>query len=153
MVQLCVGVLHAMTCSVLRNLNSLTVMVLLLSYLMHVSSHSINLTTWFRHNSLLQTSYDILLWDDYDLIVMRMTWTWWLLTIETPLKRPLFLNRLLHIREVPGSMLGPGDRLLWLRFSVDFLSPSRLMPGYYLKIRPRSLPTRSFVIHHHSHFL
>jgi hypothetical protein len=39
------------------------------------------------------------------------------------------LTLLLCIGEVPGSNLGPGDRLSWLRFFVVFLSPSRRMSG------------------------
>jgi hypothetical protein len=53
------------------------------------------------------------------------------------------------IREVAGSILGTGDRLL-IEFFVVFLSPSTWIAGYYLKIRPRPLPTKSFPIHCHS---
>jgi hypothetical protein len=42
----------------------------------------------------------------------------------------------------------PGDRLSWLRPFAVFLSPSRKMPGKYLKIRPWPLPSKSFPIHH-----
>jgi membrane-associated phospholipid phosphatase len=48
---------------------------------------------------------------------------------------------LLHrIREVPGSNLTEDFR--------SFLSPSRRMSGYYLKIRPRPLSFKSFPLHH-----
>jgi hypothetical protein len=56
----------------------------------------------------------------------------------------------LRIREVQNSILGPGDRLSWLRFLVVFLSTSRWMLGWYLTIRPRIRPAKSFPIHHHS---
>jgi hypothetical protein len=61
-----------------------------------------------------------------------------------------WLTLLLRVREIPGSILDPGDRLSWLRFLVAFLSPSSRMQGQYLKIRTRPLPTKSFPIHHHS---
>jgi hypothetical protein len=49
----------------------------------------------------------------------------------------------------PGFNSQPGDRLSWLRVFVVFLSPSRRIPGYQLKIRPRPLPSNSFrfIIH------
>jgi hypothetical protein len=59
------------------------------------------------------------------------------------------ITLLLRIREVPGSDLGPGYRLTWLRVFVVFLIPSRRIAGWYLKIITRSLPTKSFPIHHH----
>jgi hypothetical protein len=44
-----------------------------------------------------------------------------------------WLALLLRIREVPDSNLGPETRLSSLRFFVVFLSPSKQMPGQYLK--------------------
>jgi hypothetical protein len=60
------------------------------------------------------------------------------------------LTRILRIREVSGSIFGPGDRLSWLKYFVVFRRPSRRMPGQCLKIRLRPLSTKSFPIHHHS---
>jgi hypothetical protein len=40
-----------------------------------------------------------------------------------------WLSLLFHIREVPGSSLGPGDRLSRLNFFVVFLNLSWRMPG------------------------
>jgi hypothetical protein len=59
------------------------------------------------------------------------------------------LTLLLHIWEVPGSYLGPGDRLSRLRFFVVFLSLSTQTLGQYLKIRPFPLSSKSFqfIIH------
>jgi hypothetical protein len=50
--------------------------------------------------------------------------------------------------EGPEYKSRPGDRLFRLRFFVVFLSPSYTMSGYYLKIRPRTLPSESFPLHH-----
>jgi hypothetical protein len=44
----------------------------------------------------------------------------------------------------------PGDRLSWLRFFVVFSIPPGECRESTLKIRPRSLPTKSFQIHHYS---
>jgi hypothetical protein len=58
-----------------------------------------------------------------------------------------WLTLLLRIREVPGANLGP--RTCYSdRFFVVFPSPSRRIPGYCLKIRPRPLPYKSFAAHH-----
>jgi hypothetical protein len=48
----------------------------------------------------------------------------------------------------PGFKSRSWDPLPWLSYCVVFLSHSRRMPGFYLKIRPRLLPSKSFSIHH-----
>jgi hypothetical protein len=82
--------------------------------------------------------------DDSKLIAVFTRARHWIATK----RRGRCLTLLLCIREVLGSILGHGDGLSGLSFLVVFLSPSRLMPGYCLKIRPRPLPIRSFPIHH-----
>jgi hypothetical protein len=76
------------------------------------------------------------------------------LTITPPRRLPNvaveWLTLLLRIREVPGSKLGPGDRLSRLRFFVVFLSPPGECRDKCLTIRPRPLPTISYPIHHYS---
>jgi hypothetical protein len=54
---------------------------------------------------------------------------------------------LLRIREVPCLNLGPKTGYTGM-FFVVFLSPCRQMPGWYLKIRQRPLPSKSFRIHY-----
>jgi hypothetical protein len=44
-----------------------------------------------------------------------------------------WLTRLLRILEVPDSNIGPKNRLFWWGFVV-LLSPSKQMPGEYLKL-------------------
>jgi hypothetical protein len=61
-----------------------------------------------------------------------------------------WLTLMLHIPVVPDSVLGPGDRLSSLRFSMVFLIPSRRIPDSTFKIRTRLLPTKSFPIRQHS---
>jgi hypothetical protein len=63
-----------------------------------------------------------------------------------------------RVVSIPASYSGgrgfksrPGDQLFWLRFLVVFLSPSRQMPGYYLKLgHDRFLPHPfQFIVHYH----
>jgi hypothetical protein len=63
-----------------------------------------------------------------------------LITVFLPNVVLEWLTLLLRIRDVPGSNLGPGDWLSWLRFFVGLLSPSSRI--YYLKIRSRPLRTK-----------
>jgi hypothetical protein len=67
------------------------------------------------------------------------------------------IERRVRVANTPASYLEglgfkyrPGDLLFWWIFFVVFLTSSRRMPGYYLKIRPRPLPSTSFPIHHNS---
>jgi hypothetical protein len=58
----------------------------------------------------------------------------------------VWLEIILHIREVPGSHLGPETG--YYNVFVVFLSPARRMPEKYFKITPRRLPFTSISIHH-----
>jgi hypothetical protein len=59
-----------------------------------------------------------------------------------------WLTLLLLIRELPGSILGPGDRLSWLSFSSFSSVPLGECCDSTLKVG-RPLPTASFPINHH----
>jgi hypothetical protein len=48
----------------------------------------------------------------------------------------------------PEFICGPGGRISPLRFLIVFLSISKIMPGEYLKIKSRPLPSKSFPVHH-----
>jgi hypothetical protein len=61
-------------------------------------------------------------------------------------RRLVFNKRRDCIREVPASNLGLETGYMTEVFVV-FVSPSRRMPEQYLKIRPRSLPSKSFPFH------
>jgi hypothetical protein len=81
-------------------------------------------------------------------------------TIFFSLYAPLFLSFLSErhgrVVNIPSYAGGPGFYTLPRRPAIlidvftAFLSPSRQMPGYYLKIRPRTPSTKSFPSHHHS---
>jgi hypothetical protein len=59
-----------------------------------------------------------------------------------------WLTLLLRILRVLGSNLGTETGYPELRFFIVFLSPSRKIPGLYLKIRPRPLSSTPFPIHY-----
>jgi hypothetical protein len=61
-----------------------------------------------------------------------------------------WLTLLLRIWEIPRLDSRPRWPSILIEVFVVFISPSRRMPGEYLKISSRPLPTKSFPIHHHS---